>query len=551
MAKQPLSYVDAAWLHMEDPTNLMMVTGVMTFTTPLNIDHLKAIVQYRLLKYKRFRSRIVEPTLRLGSPQWELDPYFSLNAHLHHVALPEPGGPEELQNLVSDLMSTPLDFSKPLWHYHIVDNYQGGSALIGRLHHCIADGMALMQVLLAMTDLSADAPWPRVVVKKVKPQQGLFGVAYETFMKSATGALATARQVTERLVQESVETINNPSHLLDLAQQGTEAALTAGRLVALPPDPKTVFKGKLGVSKKATWSRPLPLSDVKAIKNATGTTVNDVLISALAGGLRYYLQQRGEPVDGLDFRAFVPVNIRTPEQLDELGNKFGLVFLGLPIYIDDPLERLAEVHRRMEALKHSPEAVVAFGILAAMGMTPSEVQKVVVQIFATKATAVMTNVPGPSIPLYLAGSQIKELMFWVPQSGRVGLGTSIMSYAGQVYLGVVTDVGLVPDPEVIIEGFYREYNLLMDLVHDAEALAVSPPAAAPLPSPSIPDDLTRIKGIGPKVAQLLHTHQVITYADLAEADPEYLRTLLGNGNGRYRLIDPTTWPEQARTLSSS
>ncbi|MCA9978592.1 MAG: hypothetical protein KC413_22680, partial [Anaerolineales bacterium] len=323
MAKQPLSHVDAAWLHMEDPTNLMMVTGVMTFATPLDIDHLKTVVRHRLLKYKRFRSRVVEPFLGVGMPHWELDPHFDLDAHLHHIALPAPGGQKELQMLVSDLMSMPLDFSKPLWHYHIVDNYQGGSALVGRLHHCIADGIALMQVLLAMTDLSANAPWPKPQVKKVKQQPGLLGRAYEAFTKSAADVFTTAQQVAERLVQEGVETINNPSHLLDLAQQGTEVTYTIGRLLALPPDPKTVFKGPLGVSKKAAWSRPLPLNDVKAIKNATGTTVNDVLIAALAGGLRHYLVQRGERVDELDFRAFVPVNIRKQEDVEQLGNKFG------------------------------------------------------------------------------------------------------------------------------------------------------------------------------------------------------------------------------------
>ncbi|MBE2199623.1 MAG: wax ester/triacylglycerol synthase family O-acyltransferase [Anaerolinea sp.] len=545
MAKQPLSYVDAAWLHMEDPTNLMMVTGVMTFTTPLNIDHFKAVIQHRLLKYKRFRSRIVEPALPIGSPHWELDPYFDLDAHLHHIALPQPGGQSELQELVSDLMSMPLDFSKPLWHFHVVDNYQEGSALIGRLHHCIADGIALMQVLLAMTDLSANAPWPQPQAKKAKPQPGLLGRAYEMFMKPATDAFTTARQVTEWLVQEGVETISDPGHLLDLAQQGAEVALALGRMLALPPDPKTVFKGKLGVSKKAVWSRPLPLSDVKAIKNATGTTVNDVLISALAGGLRHYLLQRGESVYGLDFRAFVPVNIRKPEEIERLGNKFGLVFLALPIYIDDPLERLMEVHQRMETLKNTPEAVVAFGILAAMGMTPADVQRVIVQLFALKATAVMTNVPGPSIPLFMAGSQIEELMFWVPQSGRVGLGTSIMSYADNVYLGIVTDGGLIADPQVIIDGFYQEYNLLMARTHN-------------IPSPDVPttdvpttDDLTRIKGIGPKVANLLQENAITTYTELAAADPQQLRDLLGNSSGRYRFIDPTTWPEQAQALVKS
>jgi len=474
MAKETLSAVDAAWLHMEDPTNLMMVTGVMTFDRPLNVDQFYAILKHRFLKYRRFRQRVVEPRLPLGMPHWEDDPHFDLSVHVHHVALPAPGDRIALQQMVSNLMSAPLDYSKPLWQFHLVENYQGGMALIGRLHHALADGMALMQVLLAMTDFSPDAPWPTPKPRRQPRPFSLTDLAYEKLVKPASSAFTAARQVADRLVQESVETFTHPSHLLELAQQGTDMALATGRLLLLPPDPKTILKGGLGVSKKAAWSEPLPLNDIKAIKNATGATVNDVLVSALAGGLRYYLEQYGEPVDSLNFRAFVPVNIRPLDQLEELGNKFGLVLLSLPIYEEDPFERLMEVRQRMLALKNTPEAVVAFGILGAMGMTPIDVQRVIVQMFAMKATAVMTNVPGPQVPLYLAGAQLTDLMFWVPQSGRMGLGTSILSYNDKVYLGVVTDVGLVPDPERIIEGFHQEYEALMTLVRLPQTLETPP-----------------------------------------------------------------------------
>lgn len=470
MGKIPLTAVDAAWLHMEDPTNLMMVTGVMVFDRPLNMDHFHAILRHRFLNFRRFRQRVADSFLPLGMPHWEDDPNFDLNAHLRHVALPAPGDQAALQQMVSDLMSTPLDYSKPLWQFHLVENYRGGMALIGRMHHCLADGMALMQVLLAMTDLNPDAPWPTPKPDREKRPFSLLNLAYDTLVKPASGAFTAARQAADWLLQESVETFTHPRHLLDLAQQGSDIALATGRLLLLPPDPKTILKGKLGVSKKAAWSDPLPLEDIKAIKNVTGATVNDVLVSALAGGLRYYLDYHGEPVEGLNFRAFVPVNIRPPGQLEDLGNKFGLTLLSLPIYEEDPLERLMEVRRRMNALKNTPEAVVAFGILGAMGLTPADVQRVIVQIFAMKATAVMTNVPGPQIPLYMAGAELVDIMFWVPQSGRMGLGTSILSYADKVYLGVVTDVGLAPDPERIIEGFHREYEDLMALARLAQKL---------------------------------------------------------------------------------
>lgn len=476
MARETLAPVDAAWLHMEDPTNLMMVTGVMTFDGKPDMEHLLAIFRHRLLKYDRFRHRVVDPALPIRSPHWEPDPDFDLRAHVHRVALPEPGDQTALQEFVSDLMSTPLDFSKPLWHFHVIDNVDGGWALLGRLHHCIADGIALMHVLLTLTDLSPDAPRPQAT-KKRRMRRGLLDRAIRAVVDPTTAAMTTARQVTERLVQEGRETLSHPGRMLELAQQGTEAALTASRLLLLPPDPGTPLKGKLGVSKRAAWSRPLSLDKVKTIKNHMGATVNDVLVAAVAGGLRHYLLQRDVDVEDLTIRAFVPVDIRTPEQREKLGNKFGLVLLDMPLHIEDTLNRLAAMRRQMNQIKESPEAVVTFGILGAMGMTPTEVQRVIVGIFGAKATAVLTNVPGPQVPLYIAGSKIKDLMFWVPQSGRLGLGISIISYAGKVYLGVVGDARLIPDPEQVLEGFYREYEALWALVEEAEAVEATEEAA--------------------------------------------------------------------------
>jgi len=462
---EPLSNVDAAWLGMEHPTNLMMVSGVLTFDEPLDFERLKAVIQQRLLKFERFRQRVVQPRIPLAPAYWEVDPNFDLDTHIHRVALPSPADKTALQDMVSDFMSTPLDFSKPPWQIHLIENYGGGCALMVRLHHCIADGIALVFVLLSITDMSPTAPWPPSEPQEqaAAKDDGLGGPLGALF-KQTTTAAGAARKVTRKILSEGLETLLNPAHALELALQGTDSALATGRLVLRSPDPKTIFKGPLGVAKRVAWSRPLPLADIKAIKNVTGGTVNDVLVSAMAGGLRRYLLGCGEKVEGLNFRAAVPVNLRTAEEMGTLGNKFGLVFLSLPVGIGDPVERLAEVRRRMNALKHSQEAIAAFGILNAIGMTPNDVQASIVKMFATKATAVLTNVPGPPIPLYLAGGKISSLMFWVPQSGRVGLGISILSYAGKVFMGVVTDKGLVPDPAVIIDAFYEEYEALMALL---------------------------------------------------------------------------------------
>jgi WS/DGAT/MGAT family acyltransferase len=473
---EPLTNVDAAWLGMEDPTNLMMVSGILTFDEPIDMDHLRAVLNYRFLKFERFRQCVVQPKLPLASPYWETDPNFTLDSHLHRVALPAPGDQAALQAMVSDLMSTPLDFTKPLWQMHLIENFGEGCALMVRLHHCIADGIALTSVLLALTDFSADSPWPTADDSDDSgEEERLFGGALgsgalNALVKQARLAAKSARKLTGKVIHEGLEAIIAPAKAVDLAIQGTDNALAFSRLVLRTPDPKTIFKGKLGVAKRATWSRPLPLKQVKTIKNVTGGTVNDVLVSALAGALRRYLIGRNQPVDGLTFRAFIPVNIRSNEEMTQLGNKFSLVFLPLPVGLADPLDRLNFVREHMDNLKKSPEIPVAFSILKGIGMSPAELQEVMVTMFGSKATAVLTNVPGPPIPLYFAGRKISGLMFWVPQSGRVSLGLSILSYAGQVSLGVATDAGLVPDPQTIIDGFYAEYETLLELVQQAEEI---------------------------------------------------------------------------------
>lgn len=468
----PLSNIDTAWLRMDNPTNLMMVTGILTFENRLDFDKLKTILEHRLLAFDRFRMRVVNPKVPFAPPYWEKDPLFNIQSHLRLVGLPEPAGQKELQDMASNLLSTPLDMTKPLWQIHVIDNYREGGALIIRLHHSIADGMALIFVLLSLTDMTPDAPLPEgePAYKQANvSRSGLFNGALKAALKKGKGNVKKAAKASKRLVAESLEVLVNPAHAIELTFNGSDHVYAAGRLVLRGNDPPTIFKGDLGVPKRAAWSRPLPLKDVKAIKKTTGATVNDILTSAMTGGLRRYMLARGDKVDGINFRAGIPINMRTPEEMGTLGNKFGLLFLDLPIGVADPLERLVVVHDRMDALKHSKEGSVGLVILNGMGMTPAEIQRNLVGLLAAKITAVMTNVPGPPIPLYLAGNKIEDIMFWVPQSGRVALGISIPSYANKVYLGVVTDEGLIPDPETIIEGFYQEFDDLMELVAQAEA----------------------------------------------------------------------------------
>jgi WS/DGAT/MGAT family acyltransferase len=281
----------------------------------------------------------------------------------------------------------------------------------------------------------------------------------------------SAREHLERVMPEAVKLLTRPAEALRSSSRwltGSAAVPAFGRLALRLPDPKTRFKGPLGVEKRVAWSRPLPLSQVEALRVTLPGTVNDLLLTAVAGGLRRYLLHKGEKADGLNFRAVVPVSLRPLEEMASLGNQFGLVFLSLPVGLQDPAERLAELRRRMSGLKRSLEPVVVLAVLKAMGMTPHAIQKLVVRIFGMKGTAVMTNVPGPRERLYLAGEAIRGFLFWVPQSGRLGMGISIGSYAGEARLGVATDAGLVADPELIVDFFHEEFEAMAR--HSAEAV---------------------------------------------------------------------------------
>ncbi|MBZ0117853.1 MAG: WSD1 family O-acyltransferase, partial [Sandaracinaceae bacterium] len=210
--------------------------------------------------------------------------------------------------------------------------------------------------------------------------------------------------------------------------------------------------------KRAAWSAPVALDDVKRIGRALGGTVNDVLLSAVSGALRGTLLDAGE--EPFDVRVAVPVSLREPSEMEELGNRFGLVFLDLPVTIAGPQGRFRELKRRMDALKGSPEAILLFRLMQIAGGGPRWVEELLVWILGAKTTAVMTNVPGPREPRYLAGGRIRTIMFWVPQAGRVGVGVSIFSYAGEVRLGLNADARALPDPERVLERFALEIEAL-------------------------------------------------------------------------------------------
>jgi diacylglycerol O-acyltransferase len=448
--REPLSGMDTALLSLETSTNLMVINGVMILAEPIAFDDLKAVVKERLLKIRRFQQRLMPSLGLLSTPVWQDDANFRIENHLHRTRLPTSKSDRSaLQNLVSEMVAVPLDRSRPLWAFHLVEGYGQGCALICRIHHSIGDGVSLIQVLLSITDSEPDRACgdegevPLVPV----PEAGL----------------------ARTLLRKGRSLVGHRPRLPRLAVRSRRVASAVGQIVLAPPDPQTAFKGEIGVSKRIAWSGPIPLDRVKAIGCAMGGTVNDVLLTAASGALRRYLQGRGESADGITLHAAVPVNLRADGTEGQLGNHVGTVFAPLPVGVADPAARLRAVKCSMDRLKESYQAPVTFAAMRALGLAATPVQRMAVGILGGQATAIMTNVIGPRERRYLAGVPLDALLFWVPKTGGLALGVSILSYAGQVRLGVITDRGLVPDPEAIVAGFEAEFDELLAAARDAQA----------------------------------------------------------------------------------
>jgi len=473
-AAERMSRVDTAWLRMDTPHNLMMIMGVWMLEPSITHAALCRRVDERLLQYRRFRQRVDEDAM---GANWVDDAGFDLERHVLRETLPLNGKRTRRQALearVAELASTPLDPHRPLWQFHLIEDHPGaegqpGSALIARVHHCIADGIALIAVMLAITDGGRPPPEParRFDEPAEDERDWLADAVLKPLTEVARKAIGLSGQGLSLSVGKSLEMLSRPPQELfgsiDMALTGAQIVKDVAALALMPDDSPTRLKGKPGASKRVAWCEPMPLDAVRSVGKALGASINDVLLACVAGAIGNYLRQQGDEVRGQEIRAMVPVNLRPLEKAHQLGNRFGLVPLVLPIGIANPVERVYAVRRRMNELKGSYQPVLAFGVLSIAGLLIKPVQHALLNLFAKKATAVMTNVPGPAVPLKFCGSTLKQTMFWVPQSGDIGMGLSILSYGGGVQFGLITDAQLCPDPQAVIEGFEPEFERLLTL----------------------------------------------------------------------------------------
>ena len=471
-----MTKVDTAWLRMDCDANLMMIVGVWQLAPGITYAAVCERIENSLLKYNRFKQRVMEDA---AGATWVNDRKFDLANHVVREILPKASGAatgshqqEALQDRVAALATQRLDPKRPLWQIHLIEDYTGpdgikGSAMVVRIHHCIADGIALIQVTMSLVDGGTPPPERR---KKQAASSAEFWIT-DTLLKPFTDLTVKALGAVGEGASRSLgmlDMLNDPksgarigmSASMDAAKVMLQVVKDGAALALMPDDSKTRLKGKPGGAKKVAWCDPVPLEEVKAVGKALNCSVNDVLLSCVAGALGEYLKSHGDVVTGQEIRAMVPVNLRALDQAYKLGNRFGLVPLVLPIGVENPIERVYEVRRRMRELKGSYQPLLAFSLLAVAGLLVKPAQDMMLGVFAKKTTAVMTNVPGPREKLKFCGSTLEQSMFWVPQSGDVGLGVSILSYGGGVQFGVISDTLLCPDPQRIIDEFLPEFAKL-------------------------------------------------------------------------------------------
>ena len=451
-----LSGVDRAWLLMERPTNPMTIVGLIVLEERLGWAQLRELIAERFLRFERFRC---VPIASNNSANWVPSTQFDIKDHVLRAALPAHAGQSELEALVGELASTPLNPTRPLWTFHLVEQFHGGSAIIARIHHCYADGIALVQVLLSLCDGESGT---------VDPHAELASSGVPDLSDPAEGA-GTWPQMLGRVVREGAELLEKGLHAAlhpgtpgGAMQDGLRMAAELAHLATQPDDPPTRLKRPLSGIRRVAWANPISLEEVKIIGKVLGCTVNDVLVSSLAGALGRYLQSQGDDVTGLKIRATVPVSLRSGAT--SLGNRFGLVFLELPVGIRHPLERLYAVRSTMQTLKGSPQALVVLGVLAAIGNLPGAVEDPLVALFSAKASLVASNLPGPTSKLHIGGIGVSGVLFWVPQSGSIGTGVSMLTYNGQVQFGVIADRLLVPNPTELVDLIVTEFERLVFLV---------------------------------------------------------------------------------------
>jgi diacylglycerol O-acyltransferase len=455
---QRLSVLDELFLHLEGPNTHMHVGGAAIFEgPPPDYEDVIHMVNSRLQKVPRFRQKLATVPFGLGRPVWVDDTHFNLEYHVRHTAMPQPGDHAKFKRLVARIMSQQLDRSKPLWEMWFAEGVAGDRfGLITKTHHCLVDGVSGADIMSVLLDLG---PEPEdVELQRWTPDPEPTG---DQLLVDALKERLTSPAEAIRLLQSNAM---NPRRVPNRVVEGVRAL---GSFIG----------GSLDFAPTSTLNQPIgphrrfetvlvDLDEIKRVKNALGGTVNDVVLSVVAGGLRRLLKGRGERTDDLELRAMVPVSVRADHQKGTLGNQVASIWAPLPVHEADPVRRVHQVTENMQHLKSSGQAVGA-QLLTTLGeWAPPTILAQAARLVARQRAfnLVITNVPGPQFPLYTLGKQMLEVYPVLPLSDNTTIGVALLSYNGTIGFGLLADYDAASDLGVLAEGIEKSIAELVAAV---------------------------------------------------------------------------------------
>ena len=452
----------------------MHVAGAMLFegSAPDYEEFIENIEQ-RLHLVPRYRQKLAYVPLGQGRPKWVDDPHLNLHYHVRLTALPAPGSEDQLRTLAGRVFSQQLDRGKPLWELWLVDGLEGGRfAILSKTHHALVDGISGVDLVSVLFDTDPEPSGPSPPSPRWAPRPTASGA--QLFAE----ALRERSSVPSEVVRSVRASVRAPMRLASSAREalgGIGAMARAGFDLA----PHSPYNEDIGPHRRFTWVRTW-LGDVKAIKNELGGTVNDVVLTIVAGALGRHLHRRGEDTSELELKAMIPVSVRSAEQRGALGNQVAAVMAPLPIWCEDPVERLRIIGEAMQGLKEGRQALGAQVLTDLSGFAPATILNQASRLMARQRffNLVVTNVPGPQIPLYVMGREMIDLFPMVPLARKQALGIALMSYNGRLNFGLTGDYDLMPD----LDGLAGDlYAALAELAEAAGTTVTTPPPVVPAP----------------------------------------------------------------------
>ena len=450
-----MSPMDASFLHIEGPMNPMHIGGVSIFEGPAPpFEQLEEMVDGKLGLVPRYRQKVRFVPLGLGRPVWVDDPHFNLSYHLRHSALPAPGSDEQLRRTAARIFAQRLDRSKPLWEIWMLEGLEANRwALLSKVHHCMVDGVSATDMMSVMFESDAATHAPGAWEPEPEPSSAELVVRTLTHRTFDPGEQLRSLRAAARAPRES------------LGQAiGLLRGLTSSATSVMRPMGGSSLVGPVGPHRTWSWAH-VRLGDVKAVRTALGGTVNDVVLTIAAGGIRELLESRGERTADRTIRALVPVSVRRPGERGAYNNRVSAMFAELPIGDTGPAARLAAVRQQMDGLKRSNQAVAGDALTSLSGFAPPMLLALGGRVAARSPSLGVqigiTNVPGPQIALHTLGRRLLESFPFVPVIGQVRISVAIFSYDGGLYFGVTGDYDSSRDVDVLTAGVARSMTELL------------------------------------------------------------------------------------------